>query len=475
MKIKHKLMLCMAGLVLFLGACGGENKGVSTAKYYYPKQESETEQQNTEETAKSDTSAGAQQISDLGSDQFMILENDMTGEQLILKQLASGKEYVYHYTLATRFLDKYGNRATVSYFEPGRVICVREKDDQGKAVEVQISDEVWEYPDVTRYTIDESRGIFKVGEERYSYDEDLFIQADGDVWTLSDLTENDTIRLVGVGKKLISVAVTTGHGELVLKNTDLFDGSFIQIGEKIFAEITPDMTLEIPEGTYTVTVANNGYGGSKDITIKSGEKVKLDLDTLKGEGPKMGNILFAIDVEGAILQIDGEVKDYTNPIPLQYGVHTLTVMAPEYDTVSKKLFVNSEEATIAIGLSSEGTDTSDTTASETSSESTETNSTTTDTTQPGSLAGSLAGSYAGGSTAGSTSTGTSTSGTTTDGSTSGTTSGTVTDGSTSGTASGTTSTGTSGGTSGGTSSDSSTDYLSTLSELLSMLSGDSSN
>ena len=471
MKTKHKLMLCMTGLVLLLSACGGENKGVSTAKYYYPKQESETEQQNTEETAKGDTTAGAQQISDLGSDQFMILENDMTGEQLILKQIASGKEYVYQYTLATRFLDKYGNRATVSCFEPGRVICVREKDDQGKAVEVQISDEVWEYPDVTRYTIDESRGIFKIGEERYSYDEDLFIQADGDVWTLSDLTENDTIRLVGVGKELISVAVTTGHGELVLKNTDLFDGSFIQIGEKIFAEITPDMTLEIPEGTYTVTVANNGYGGSKDVTIKSGEKVKLDLDTLKGEGPKMGNILFAIDVEGAILQIDGEVKDYTNPIPLQYGVHTLTVMAPEYDTVSKKLFVNSEEATIAIGLSSEGTDTSDTTASETSSESTETNSTTTDTTQPGSLAGSLAGSYAGGSTAGSTSTGTSTSGTTTDGSTSGTTSGTVTDGSTSGTASGTTST----GTSGGTSTDSSTDYLSTLSELLSMLSGDSSN
>lgn len=470
MKIKHKIMFCMAGLVLLLGACGGGNKGVSTAKYYYPKQESETEQQNTEETPKDDAVAEAQQISDLGSDQFMILENDMPGEQLILRQLASGKEYVYHYTLATRFLDKYGNRAAVSCFEPGRVICVREKDDQGKAVEVQISDEVWEYPDVTRYAIDESRGIFKVGEERYSYDEDLYIQEDGDIRTLSDLTENDTIRLVGVGKELISVAVTTGHGELVLKNTDLFDGSFIQIGEKIFAEITPDMTLEIPEGTYTVTVANNGYGGSKEITVKSGEKVKLDLDTLKGEGPKMGNILFAIDVEGAVLQIDGEVKDYTNPIPLQYGVHTLTVMAPEYDTVSKKLFVNSEEATIAIGLSSEGTDTSDTTASETGSESTETGSTATDTTQPGSLAGSLAGSYAGGSTAGSTSAGT-TSGTTTDSSISGTTSGTTTDSSTSGATSGTT---TDSSTSG-TSSDSSTDYLSTLSELLSMLSGDSSN
>ena len=110
----------MTGLVLLLSACGGENKGVSTAKYYYPKQESETEQQNTEETAKGATPDGAQQISDLGSDQFMILENDMTGEQLILKQLASGKEYVYHYTLATRFLDKYGNLSLIHISEPTR-------------------------------------------------------------------------------------------------------------------------------------------------------------------------------------------------------------------------------------------------------------------------------------------------------------------------------------------------------------------
>jgi hypothetical protein len=32
------------------------------------------------------------------------------------------------------------------------------------------------------------------------------------------------------------------------------------VGSKIFAQITHNMKLEIPEGTYTVTVANEGYG-----------------------------------------------------------------------------------------------------------------------------------------------------------------------------------------------------------------------
>lgn len=119
---------------------------------------------------------------------------------LTLEQIASGKEYVYYYTLATRFLDKYGNRTAVSYFEPGRVITVGEKDDQGKVTQVQISDAVWEYPDVSRYSVDMDRGIFKIGDERYSYDADLYICEDDLRKQLSDLTDLDTLRVTGIGK-----------------------------------------------------------------------------------------------------------------------------------------------------------------------------------------------------------------------------------------------------------------------------------
>lgn len=60
--------------------------------------------------------------------------------------------------------------------------------------------------------------------------------------------------------------------------------------------------MELPAGTYTVTVANNGYGGSTELTIESGRTETLDLNTLKGAGPKFGNILFAVDVEDALIQ-----------------------------------------------------------------------------------------------------------------------------------------------------------------------------
>ena len=472
MKIKYQIILLLAAMVMLFGACGKKNT-VVTGRYYYPDQEKNGKTQEASDDTTESVETTENNEDKIGTDQFLIKTNDMQAECLTLEQIASGKEYVYYYTLATRFLDKYGNHTAVSYFEPGRVITVGEKDDQGKITQVQISDAVWEYPDVSRYSVDMERGIFKIGEERYSYDADLYICEDDLRKQLSDLTDLDTLRVTGIGKKLISIVVTTGHGELALTNTDLFEGSFIQIGSKIFAEVTKDMTMELPAGTYTVTVANNGYGGSTELTIESGRTETLDLNTLKGEGPKFGNILFAVDVEDAIVQIDGKVIDTSEAVPVRYGVHSLAVTAPGYDTYNKKLFVNSEEATIVIGMSGEGTGT-DSVAEETEAENTADSAANEADSSAEGAAGSLAGSLAGSHTAGENS-GT-TSGTDT-GSIAGASTGEGT-GSSTGTSTGTpagSGTGTSTGSSTGNaaSTDSSADYLSTLSELLSTLSGGS--
>ncbi len=337
---------------LLAAGCGDRNDGSFVGgRYHYPDGAKQEEAAGVTEAGESGGQDEGENVP--GPELFLITSNDMKEECLILEQLASGKQYMYYYTLATQFLDKYGNRTTVSCFDPGRIITIGEKDPKGKVLKVQISDEVWEYPDVTRYSVDEERGVFAIADTKYSYDESLFVNSDGKSQELSELTSLDTLRVIGKGRKILSISVTTGHGALKLTNTELFDGSFIQIGDSIFSEITGPMTLDIAEGTYLVTVANDGYGGSTEVEIRRGEEFTLDLDTLKGEGPKYGNILFAVDVLGAVLQIDGQVVDYSEVIPLKYGIHTITVTADSYEPYTKKLFVNSEEATIVIGLTGE--------------------------------------------------------------------------------------------------------------------------
>ena len=332
--------------MILLAGCGQQTRPVSTAQYYNPAKETVADTEEAE---------GAGAKTSIGTDLYLIIGNDMTNEQLNLKQLVSGKQYLYVYSLSTDFQDKYGNSATTVDFEPGRVIHIGKKDGEGRLLQAQIADEVWEYSDITKYSVDTERGIFKIADSKYSYDADLFVESNGEKIRLSDLNEKDKIRVVGIGTKILSVSVTTGQGILELKNTSVFEGSFIQVGSKIFAQITHNMKLEIPEGTYTVTVANEGYGGSTEVEIARGEVCTLDLDELKGEGPKTGSITFYIDVEGATLSIDGDTVDYSAPVVLTYGVHELHAEADGYDDFDKKLFVNSAAANIDISLIGEST------------------------------------------------------------------------------------------------------------------------
>ena len=399
MKKKNRRILFALGLIcaaLFFTACTNEQSSFATGQYYHPTQGTEAVTEPLEET----TEQAQEAQETVSGDLFLITKNDMQEECIILEQLASGKQYMYYYSVTTQFLDKYGNRAAVSEFTPGRVMTVGKKDIDGRLMQAQLSDAVWEYPDVTRYAIDEERRVFTIADTNYSYDEGLFIYSDGHTLRMSDLTGNDTLDVVGIGKKILSVSVATGHGALQLENTSLFDGSFIQVGNKIFSEITPEMKLEVPEGVYTVAVANKGYGGSTEVEIRRGQTTVLDLEQLKGEGPKKGNILFAVDVADAVLKIDGETVDYSKPVPVEYGVHTLTVTADSYDPYVKKLFVNSPEATIVIGLSSDGegvsgTDATQNNANGETAPDTE-NGTAGGNGQAGSLAGGLAGSHSSG-------------------------------------------------------------------------------
>lgn len=292
---------------------------------------------------------------------FMVTSIDTQEEVIQLYGYQSGKEYIFHYALSTSFMDKYGKLTSVTNITPGKAVLIGATDEEGKLMRVQVSDEVWEYPNVERFMIDEEREIFQIADSKYTWSNDLFVFSNGDRLKLSDIGKDDKLTVVGLDKTILAVVLTTGQGTLKLANTELFEGSYVQIGKKIFSMITKDMTMEIPEGTYTLSVAKDGWGGTTEIQIKRGEETLVDLDSIKGDGPSYGTILFEVDVDDAEISIDGTKIDASNVVQLSYGKHTLSVTAPGYDVWTRTLFVNSAEATISITL--EGSDTDEDTQS----------------------------------------------------------------------------------------------------------------
>lgn len=284
---------------------------------------------------------------------YMITAINSSEETIQLYRYLNGKEYRFYYSVDTAFRDKYQNRSTASEFYPGKIVTIGSADAQGKLSEIVAADSVWKYDDIVRFSIDEENGVFKIADSNYRITSETRVFSDSETVELSSITENDKLSVIGRDKTILSVCITTGHGTLRLENTELFEGSFLQLNTNIFAEITSEMELELPEGEYLLAVANNGWGGNCNIEVVRGEIVEVDLDTIKGEGPKFGSIRFIFDIEDVALTIDGKTIDYSEPVTLQYGKHLLKAGCNGYEQISKYLFVNSEEATIMMNFCEE--------------------------------------------------------------------------------------------------------------------------
>lgn len=360
----QKIIQYMIGVVFLLAlvmliGCGKET--VDEGMTYFHHSIADQTEADTQETQQQEV--------------YLITGIDQTEESLRLYRYANGMEYRFYYGTGTQFLDKYGNRSTMAAFPLGSLVTIGEQTLDGTLSEVQLSDEAWVYEDITRFSVNEEKNMLMIADRKYRYKDNTYVFSGDEKVDMTGIRQGDTLTVVGIDKQILSVNITTAQGTLALKNTSLFEGSFLQLGKKIFTEITPDLTLQVPEGKYTLTVANNGWGGSKKIKIKRGKTTIVDLNELKGEGPQYGKIKFSIDVEDALLLVDGKQTETGKTLKLTYGSHDVTVYADGYDVWKRNLYVNSPEATIIIKLKDEEDSESSGTSSSQNSESSQNSST----------------------------------------------------------------------------------------------------
>ena len=332
-------MICVVFLLALVMVSGCGKETVDDGMTYFHHSIADQTEADTQETQQQEV--------------YLITGIDQTEESLRLYRYADGMEYRFYYGTGTQFFDKYGNRSTMAAFPLGSLVTIGEQTLDGTLSEVQLSDEAWVYEDITRFSVNEEKNMLMIADRKYRYKDNTYVFSGDEKVDMTGIRQGDTLTVVGIDKQILSVNITTAQGTLALKNTSLFEGSFLQLGKKIFTEITPDLTLQVPERKYTLTVANNGWGGSKKIKIKRGKTTTVDLNELKGEGPQYGKIKFSIDVEDALLLVDGKQTETGKTLKLTYGSHDVTVYADGYDVWKRNLYVNSPEATIIIKLKDE--------------------------------------------------------------------------------------------------------------------------
>ena len=276
---------------------------------------------------------------------------DINKDEKIIKiyDITKDEEISLLYTGASSILDKYDQVVSIGKFQVGQIVEADYLSQTMKVIRLQPSHQAWEYVGVNNITIDFEKELIKLGQTNYTYknpiivDEDRFIR-------LEDLAEQDVLTLFGVEETIWSFIVTKGHGWVKLKDYEAFLGGTITVGYEAIQEVSKDMEIIVREGNYNLTIENDEYSGTKNITVERNKETVVSVGDLGPDPTKFGDTTFDIIPFGADLYIDGELTPYASPIKLSHGVHNIEVSLGGYLTYRGELLVDYSSKKIQIVL-----------------------------------------------------------------------------------------------------------------------------
>lgn len=325
--------------VLFLTGCTSEASSISSAK-------NKTEGADVVDTGFTMSTVGSYDSADTA----VVLSTDEANKAVTFINMETGKQYTLYYDGTTYVKDKHDGPMTISQIEPGDVVDVTFLKGKKKLASIKLSPDAWVYDDVYNYDLAGANRTASIGSQSYSLPESVVVLSGGRRVDKAEVVSQDVVTISGIEHKIYSINVDKGHGYLSLKNEQPLLGGWIEVGNSTIRQITEDMLLVVPEGTYQVVLNNNGIGCVKDVTIERDKEVVLDVDDIEIPEDATGKILFSVTPENATVSVDGKPVDISKVVELSYGIHRVEASASGYDTLTKHIQVGSEYATISFKL-----------------------------------------------------------------------------------------------------------------------------
>ncbi|MBD5496734.1 MAG: PEGA domain-containing protein [Lachnospiraceae bacterium] len=343
-KEKRKRFAVVLGLICMLLAAGCSFK----------KNQNETNPDNTQGTDTGFILTGPGSFD--SADTAVVVRINKDEEKITFLNLTINRNYTLQYDGTTVFSDKYGQSMSLEQIREGDIVYVTFLKSKKRLATLAISSDSWTTADISRYQFDVVSHDVTIGNEIYKVTENTKIFSNGEEIEMMDLNSADILTFNGIGNTVHSIVVEKGHGYLRLSGDENFIGGWIEIGQNIIYQITEDMLLTVPEGSYQVLISTKGGGGTKSVIINRNTEVTLDIGDLEVEAPQYGQVLFAMSPSSASLYVDGNLVDTSLPVTLEYGIHQLMARADGYSTVTSYLKVAQESAGIDITLDLEKDD-----------------------------------------------------------------------------------------------------------------------
>ncbi len=364
-RIKTGLIVFAAALVFNTG-CGAGTGGQSVSPTGQAQAYSQTQMSGSAGQTEQNTSAAqTPDRVDTGfrvttpesydsEDTAILVKKDKKENKVTLLNLNRGRNYTLSWDGTTHLYDKYGESVSLEQIAIGDIVDVTFLKGTKHLTSMKLSAKAWKSEEISRYEMNEIKSEVTIGEEIYKLSDNTQYISMGKIVDKMDLNPSDVLDFQGIDKQVLSVRVTKGHGYLRLVNDENFVGGWIEIGQSTIKQITEDMLLTLPEGSYQVNISHRGGGGVKNVTIHRNEETALDIGDLEVAAPQTGMLLFSVSPSSAKVYLDGTETDVSEPVDMEYGIHQMIVKADGYKSVTQYLRVGQASAGVNVELEKMG-------------------------------------------------------------------------------------------------------------------------
>ena len=347
---KFATFILVITIVTALGLCGYALKvlGVFGNTPAQPAQTTVAEESEEEQPVFSSSIPGSYDSMD---EVAVVMAVNQEEKTITLRNTDLQRNYTLDYSQATRLEDRYGSSLSIAQIKAGDLVQVTFLKNKKRLNTLSLcGGEACAYEKVTEYAVNRNTRVLTLGTDSYKIGDDTLIFSQGKQIDWMDLNDVDVLTVNGIDQHVYSIVVEKGHGYLRLENDTYFVGGWIEVGESLISPITQDMLLTVPEGDYQVLLTNNGNRGMKNISIKRGEELDLDIGDIEIEETKIGRVVFSVTPSNASVYVDGELVDVAAPLELEYGIHQMIAGAEGYDTMTRYINVGEELANLDVRL-----------------------------------------------------------------------------------------------------------------------------
>lgn len=347
-------ILIVAGIVLcaFLFA---EEKADKAAKAYTAKNSvNQMESKSTAPIVNAPTIP-----TDIRTELAVITYVSADTKRLSVRSYGEGVDRTFYVEQPALIYTEFGNAMTLAQLYAGDVIDITYDNVNNKVSEIHISNEVKCHMAVSDVSVNTSYRRLSLYGKNYEYARNVVVVSDNELITPEQLSVHDVFNLYEKDGKVVSVVVTRGHGYISLTGVDLFMGGYVNIGSENIKTIEKNMMITVTEGSYKVAVSKDQYYGSKTVTVNRNQVTTVDFSEFVADTVENGNVLFDIDVDGAVLYLNGKETDYTEGmLTLPVGTYTVRVSADGYDNYQDKIEVKADYQKVNIRMKKEEESTS---------------------------------------------------------------------------------------------------------------------